>query len=197
VARKIQNNVLKSSGLTELLKTKTFATFNPKEQPEMYKIALDYAVNFKEIEAEKCNGLAFVGAIGNGKTHLLTAIANYLLDSGVQVIFVNTPELIAELRQAQFDDGQSITKKIDHIKNARIVIFDDLAKEKITAWVATQYYMIINHRYIHGLPVLFSSNCDFEELEEKIQDPAIVSRLMAMTKDRLIVCKGDDYRIKE
>lgn len=179
-----------------MLKAKRFANFNRSEQPEMYDVALEYAENFAEIEQDRCNGLSFIGAVGNGKTHLLAAIANELLNKNITVVFVNTPDLINELRQAQFGDDNTLDKKINLIKKARLVIFDDLAKEKATDWVRTQYYMIINHRYINGLATAFSSNCTFEELEEKL-DPATTSRLMAMTKARLVECNGDDYRVKE
>lgn len=192
--KKIQNNILKSSGLTEFLKTKIFKNFNQSKQPELYRVAKEYADNYSVIKNERCNGLAFIGSVGNGKTHLLAAIANKLLKKDILVVFINTPELIAELRAAQF--GENLDKKINLIKNAPVVIFDDLAKEKPTDWVRTQYYMIINHRYINNLPVLFSSNCTFEELEDRLGE-ATTSRLMAMTKDRLVMCNGEDYRIKE
>ncbi len=139
--------------------------------------------------------MAFTGTVGTGKTHLLAAISNNLLARGVAVCFVNTPSFISELRRSQFQEGK-LYKQISRINTTEVVIFDDLAKEKSTEWVQNQYYEIINHRYINYLPTLFSTNCNMDEIEDKLGD-ATASRLYAMTKERLIHIEDDDYRMVE
>ena len=195
--KKKMRRLLKASGLTESLREFTFNNLDPRpKQKEMYEEAYNYVKNYPEIKGQKCNGLAFTGTVGVGKTHLMAAIANNLLAKGISVCFVNTPVLIKELRKSQFEDSNKVEEQLEIISNAEVAIFDDLAKEKSTEWVQTQYYTIANNRYIKRLPTLFSTNCDIDELEDKLGD-ATASRLYAMTKDRLIHVVDDDYRMIE
>lgn len=195
--QKRMRRIIKSSGLTEELKKYTFGNFSPRPKQElMFKTAYTYVKDYPEIKEARCKGLAFTGTVGVGKTHLLAAIANNLLSKKIIVCFVNTPELIDELRESQFKDSNKMEKQLDIIKKSEVIIFDDLAKEKTSEWVQNQYYKIINHRYINGLATLFSTNCSMEELEDKLGD-ATASRLYAMTKDRLIHIVDDDYRMVE
>jgi len=194
--KKRMRRLIRASGLTEMLRKKTFDNFKPKpKQQEMYRVATDFAKNYPNIKNKRCNGLAYTGTVGTGKTHLLAAIANFLLSKGISVCFVNTPSFISELRRSQFEEGR-IDEQVDAISNIEVVVFDDLAKEKSTEWVQNQYYKIVNHRYINNLPTLFSTNSNMEELEEKLGD-ATASRLYAMTKDRLIHIVDEDHRIIE
>lgn len=186
--------LLKSSGLDE---TKTFENFNPRPlQKQMYDQAVEYVQNYHEIKNSRSNGMALMGRVGNGKTHILNAIGNELIKQGIQVVFVYTPDLMEELRLAQFDNNEGLTKKIELIKNAEVVIFDDLAKEKVKEWGQMQYDKIINHRYVHKLPTLYSTNSSISQLEDKLGEAA-TDRLMAMTKERIINCTDSSYRMME
>lgn len=195
--RKILQNRFKMSGLTEVLKNKTFENFKPRPlQKKMYETAKEYAGNYFNIKNNRSNGMALIGRVGNGKTHMMAAVANYLINKGVMVLFVYTPELIEELRQAQFISDGELNNRIGLVKNTEVVIFDDIGREKITEFARVQYDRIINYRYMNGLPTLITSNLGFEELEEKI-GMAATDRLMAMTKDRIIVCTDSSYRLVE
>ena len=77
------------------------------------------------------NGLAYTGKVGTGKTHLLAAITNNLLKKMVPTLFINTPNLLAELLAAQFSEDRSeMERKISAVSNIDVAIFDDLAKRK-------------------------------------------------------------------
>ncbi len=166
----------------------------------MYALVKNYLRDFKQIRvsSDEAKGLGLMGTVGIGKTHLLLAAANALLESGVPVIFVSTPELIAELYDAQFAPGlqQGLNARIAALGQAPVVIFDDVGKERITDWVRNQYYRIINRRYIRRLPTLFSSNLNFSAIAEKIGD-ASASRLFSLTRGRQVYVQARDYRIKK
>jgi len=195
--QKIIDRLIKHSGLTDELKLKSFSGFKiTKATKAMFDIAYTYAKDFNKIRNERPNGVAFTGTVGTGKTHLLAAIANNLLTRRVPVLFINTPDLLAELLTAQFSEDRSeMERKIGLVSNVDVAIFDDLAKEKISEWGQTQYYRIINHRYLEGLPTLFSSNCDWDQLVDKLGE-ATISRLYEMTRGRVANIKTYDYRLK-
>lgn len=195
--QKIIDRLIKNSGLTDELKKKTFSNFKiSKATKAMFDIAYSYVKEFDLVRNERPNGVAFTGTVGTGKTHLLAAIANNLLAKMVPVLFINTPNLLAELLTAQFsEDRTEMERKIGLVSNVDVAIFDDLAKEKVSEWGQTQYYRIINYRYLEGLPTLFSSNCDFDQLSDKLGE-ATMSRLYEMTRERVANIKADDYRLK-
>ncbi len=75
-----------------------------------------------------------------------------------------------------------------------VCIFDDVASEKPSEWVQTQYYRILDMRYRLRLTTLFSTNFTFDQIAERLGD-AVSSRLYALTKERQFYLEADDYRI--
>lgn len=165
---------------------------------EMYQMAREYLNDFYNIavgEGEN-KGLGFMGTVGTGKTTLLLAVANALLNQQVPVLFINTPNLFAELLEAQWrgDGGGLLNTKIHRVSTVKLAIFDDVGKETATERVQLQYYRIINQRYAEQLPTCFTSNFDFGEIAERIGD-ATASRLYALTKERQMNINAEDYRL--
>ncbi len=198
--RKNLKRLIRSSMLTNEMQEWTFDNYNPDRfTKELYEAAKDYAQNFDEIKQGKNNGFGFIGPVGVGKTHLMAAIANTILQKFVRLIFVNTVSLIYELRLAEFqrDNLEDINQKVYQLQNSDVVLFDDLAKEKSTEWTQMQYYRIIDHRYIHRLPTGWTTNCSLGELAEKLGE-ATTSRLVQMAGGRIIqVSPGaSDYRTR-
>ena len=189
--------MVRTSGLSDELKGKSFSNYAKTDtNKEAYQAAYDYVYEFSDIKGQRDNGLAYTGKVGTGKTHLLAAITNNLLKKMVPTLFINTPNLLAELLAAQFSEDRSeMERKISAVSNIDVAIFDDLAKEKVSEWGQTQYYRIINHRYLEGLPTLFSSNCSWDELSDKLGE-ATASRLYEMTKERTVHCTGEDWRMR-
>ncbi|MBO8169324.1 MAG: ATP-binding protein [Thermoanaerobacteraceae bacterium] len=187
--------LITASNMSDNLRQKGFKNFKvtPKTKA-MFDMAYKYVKRHEElIKAGK--GLAITGSVGVGKTHILAAVANNLLAKKIPVCFVNTPDLIAELRQAQFSSNKhEYERKIRALSKVAVVIFDDLAKEKVKDFAREQYYRIINHRYEHRKATMFSSNCTLDELAEKLGD-ATTSRLVAMTKDWFVHIEAEDYRV--
>jgi len=194
--QKAIDRMITRSGLTNELRKKNFTGYAAsKETAEMRETAWKYVKDFDQIRNECPNGMALTGTVGVGKTHLLAAIANNLLAKKIPVLYVNTPDFMAELLASQFSQDRSeLDKKITMAASVAVAIFDDLAKEKVSEWGQTQYYRIINARYQDNLPTLFSSNCDWDQLGDKLGD-AVMSRLYAMTRGRVAHVVAKDYRM--
>ena len=192
--------MIQASGLSGDERSIRFEQFEVTRQTEkMNQVVQLYLMEFPEIFRSRTasKGMALTGYVGTGKTMLVQAVANELLDRKIPVIFVVTPALIGELRAAQFNaSGQEIEEKILTLSTVDVAIFDDVAKEKISEWVQTQYFRIVDNRYRRRLPTIFTSNHNIDGISQRLGD-AVASRLYDLTKGRQVWCEADDYRLRK
>jgi len=177
-----QSRLQRYSGLEpKLLKNMTFDNFDwkrvnlPPEQRENLRKAFDTAFDF----AKSPDGwVVFQGVNGCGKTHLAAAIANYRLKAGQPVKLVVVPDLLDHLRSS-FSPESTVTydQLFEEVKNAPLLILDDLGKQSTTPWAQEKLYQIINHRCNYQLPTVVTTNCTTDEIDSPISsrfvDPKI------------------------
>ncbi|WP_219973659.1 ATP-binding protein [Rubrobacter xylanophilus] len=184
------------SGLSRRMKGYTLSGFNPYVSPAAAK-ALEkvesYLKNWEE-NREQGRGLYFCGGVGTGKTHLAVAVMNELIQRRrVPSLFVTVPELLDNLRGAYNDPGRDLDEWMDAVKNAELLLLDDLGAEKANEWVRERLFVIINHRYRETLPTIFTSNIGPEELPRQLGERT-ASRIIAMCEG--VELEGPDYREK-
>lgn len=148
---------------------------NPAKQRNL-KMAFEMA---REYAREPDGWLLLKGGYGCGKTHLAAAIANYQLELGKPVLFVNTPDLLDHLR-ASYGPGatSSYDDRFDQVRNASLLILDDLGSHSNTEWAQEKLYQIFNYRYNARLPTVITTNVELESVELRIRsrmvDPSLV-----------------------
>jgi DNA replication protein DnaC len=165
---------------------KTFATFNP-DVPGVrraYVRALEYA-------RQPRGWMVLFGNYGCGKTHLAAAIANELLQSDCQVLFAVVPDLLDHLRST-FGPSSEVEydQRFEDIRDAQVLILDDLGTENASGWAREKLFQIINHRYNYAMPTVVTSNRAPKDI-----DPRIFSRLSdrALSQD-MIMIEAEDFR---
>lgn len=80
--------------------------------------------------------------------------------------FIHSSEFFNQLRENYSkNEGQRNTDLIRKVKDASILVWDDLMTEKITEFSMEQMQRIINHRYEAELPTIFTSNNKLEKLD--------------------------------
>jgi DNA replication protein DnaC len=124
--------------------------------------------------------LVLKGGYGSGKTHLAAAIANYRLDHGQLVLFINTPDLLDHLRATFSPSSEaSYDERFEQIREAPLLILDDLGTQSNSEWAQEKLYQIFNHRYNARLPTVITTNLELESIEIRIRsrmvDPALVT----------------------
>jgi DNA replication protein DnaC len=119
---------------------------------------------------------------------------NELIRKQEPALFVTVPELLDNLREVYMIPGRDIDEWMDTVKNANLLVLDDLGAEKPTPWVQERIFVIVNHRYREALPTIFTSNIGPKDLAAQLGERT-ASRIVAMTEG--IELEGDDYREAE
>ena len=145
---------------------------------------------------EPAGWLVLYGGKGNGKTHLAAAAANHLIARGRPVLFVNVPEFLDWLRESysrpSFDEGaESFTHRFELVRDAPVLILDDLGAESGTAWANEKLYILLNYRLEMSLPTMITSNLRFEDFPGRIR-----SRLGEVGFSVLVHNPAPDYRLR-
>lgn len=135
--------------------------------------------------------LLFFGGYGCGKTHLAAAIGNHRLSENQPAIFLTVPDLLDHLRTSFGPNSElGYDEMFEQLRDAPLLILDDLGAESSTQWANEKLYQLFNHRYTRQLPTVVTTNCDLEEI-----DPRIRSRLSDYNLSRLVNMQNvPDYR---
>ncbi len=164
-------------------------------------IAKDFVDGYKPGAMSK--GLYIYGKFGVGKSFLLGAIANELAEKHVASMIVYFPEFVREMKQSLND--QSTGEKLEAVKSAPVLMIDDIGAETMSSWIRDDILgTILQHRMLEGLPVLFTSNFNYSELEhhlthsqrgeaEALKAARIMERIKHLTKP--IEISGANLRI--
>ena len=133
------------------------------------------------------------GDIGTGKTFLASCLARELHREGVHLLWTKVGDIIRELNDAHKSYKKSEQDVIDKYGKARVLILDDLGKERPTEWMIQQLYAIIDGRCENERATVITSNyCGSSDLLERLTPTAPPNEYAGDTTGRAII-----DRIKE
>ncbi len=134
---------------------------------EQYRRCVDDARAF----AEAPDGwLVLCGASGCGKTHIAAAVVNRLLERGEPALFVVVPDLLDHLRSA-YQPGADVRydELFERVRNARVLVLDDLGTQSPTPWAQEKLFQLVNHRFNARLPTIVTTNLLPEQMDERLR----------------------------
>ena len=201
-------------GVPPLFSLKTFSNFNRKLQPKAFDAltAYDYAYDGGNERAAPSLVLLSPGVYGVGKTHLVCALANHIIETEetavsvrdgwislnrCPVFFTTEARLVTRIR-ATFNnqDGEKDEDIYQQLSRVDLLILDDVGKvrPRDPAFLQGVYYRIIDDRYTGEVPVILTTNLDYAELEAHTGG-ASADRLREMCgKDGFLKLVGKSYR---
>jgi DNA replication protein DnaC len=130
--------------------------------------------------AEEPHGwIVMAGASGSGKTHIAAAIANRSVALGRPALFTVVPDLLDHLRSAYRPDTElGYDALFAQVRDAPVLILDDLGTHNTTPWAEEKLFQLLNHRFNGRLPTVITTGARLHELNERIRtrltDPAVV-----------------------
>lgn len=185
-------------------------------QKAMYQMTLEYLEAFKSgvkrnfgfyavigdqrlkkmDEEERYAAKTEVNNFGIGKTHLHIALAKQLIKEGYRVLSISDAAFMEELMMAKRmnDEGETANKLMRNVKDADLVIWDDIGKGKWTESRESAYFQIIDYRDKANKPIVFSTNEDKGTLTDRIGSAAS-SRLFGKCGDFQLAATGKDIRL--
>jgi DNA replication protein DnaC len=134
--------------------------------------------------------LILVGPSGCGKTHLACAIANYRLSLGQSVLYIGAADLLDHLRSA-FSPSSEIAhdELFERVKNAPLLILEDLAMTATTPWAKGKLEQLLDHRFNLRLPTVITTDVPIEEFDEGLRghltDPELCNICVIQGKSAL------------
>jgi DNA replication protein DnaC len=179
----------------EMLRRMTFEQFDIRgnRPSSQQQASLQAAFEAAQSYARDPDGwLTLFGDTGVGKTHLAVAIAAERLKLGMTAYFAFVPELLDYLRFTFTPESRVTYDRVfDQIKNAHLLILDDLGQENTSPWAYEKLYQIVVHRHNARLPTIITSMLDLTDesgpISSRVQDPSV---------GILIRMDAPDYRVK-
>ena len=97
---------------------------------------------------------------------MVAALAHDLSEKrGVSSTLLHYPSFVIDVKNA-IGDG-NVKTLVDEIKQAEVLILDDIGAEQSTPWVRDEILQVIlQYRMQEDLPTFFTSNFNFEDLEK-------------------------------
>lgn len=200
-------------GIPAALQTRTFANFKRRLQAQAYDRVKAWATGWPFANPRGYPSMLLFsqeGVYGVGKTHLLVAAVNSVVDrwdgdpdtAVCPVRFETGPSLkerivatynVPDSQREWHETAEDIYRVLIGVP---LLVLDDVGKEKPSDHTRQVYYHLINERLNRELPVLVSSNKDPEsDAMADVMHGATVSRLLGMTRGEVLELSGADQRL--
>jgi len=164
------------------------------------EISTPLAACIEKFRGGEGQGLTLFGPEGRGKTQVaISAGVEWCVDhSTASIKYILVPELFLGLR-GSFDRVADVPTEFDQmqvLQNVKVLILDDITKERASGYVASWMFMLLDTRYRKMLPTIVTMNTDLQGLADQMgkeYGKYIVSRLVQMNGNA-IQLTGRDRR---
>ena len=191
LAKKFENSLI-----TPYFQKKTFE--NLKVKAEQYgnmaelKQLQRYAQNF--IKGQRGSGIYLIGKPGTGKTSMIAAVCNDLLNRGFNCLFITFSALMERFTKYSYENNGDIFPLLMWLVKFDFIVLDDIGRENYTDRRKEIAYRIIDTILNYEVPAAFTANPEMEARLKKIEDwDAILDRLKDICAMQLVF-KGESKR---
>ena len=120
--------------------------------------------------ANPAGWIVLTGPSGSGKTHLAAAIVGERIKLGFPTLYASAPDLLDHLRSAYSPESETpFDETLDTVKNAPLLVLDDLGVQSGTPWAREKLDQLLNHRFNAELPTVIITITPLGELEDRLR----------------------------
>lgn len=149
------------------------AGYNPEDiylNPKR-RVILSLINRFIENYPNPQKGIYLYGPYGCGKSYLMLHLAHQLTELGANVLFVYYPEFVRLIKSTIGRDSEMFDDMINQLKEADILILDDLGGEMSSAYIRDEVLSpILQERMLQRKPMFVTSNLSKDLLTEHLRD---------------------------
>lgn len=157
---------------------------------QAFNTVLTYGNKFTD---DTSTGLYLYGPTGVGKSLLAKKALTIVLNKGYSAYITNVPKLMNDIKKEnQVFSKDTLNKCID----VDLLVLDDFGAERGTEYETEQLFLILESRWRDYKPIIFTSNCDLDEISQKYNDK---NRLFSRISGTSVILRvdGEDMRTKE
>lgn len=179
------------SGIPARYRNRVLANFKPLNRSCEDALAqVRGYVDRLEQHYDEGRGLALIGPIGVGKTHLVCGALTAIIAAGRGGRFISTTDLFATIKAGFGTKGDSQGDDLlDELARAQWLVLDDLGAERGSEWEQSTLHALLGRRYDDTLPTIVTSNTF--DLRRFVGD-RVADRLRECTT--FVELSGDSYR---
>jgi DNA replication protein DnaC len=140
--------------------------------------------------------LILCGPSGTGKTHLGIAIAYRAIQNGFEALFTSAAALIEALSVATRRGDLATT--LARYTHPSVLVIDEVGYLTVGGDAANLLFQVVNERYLHRRPMLFTTNKPLAAWGLVLHDPDLAEAILdrVLERGRLVELRGASYRTR-
>ena len=140
--------------------------------------------------------LILCGPSGTGKTHLAIAIAYRAIQNGYEALFTSAAEMIETLSGAT--RRGELARALAHYTHPSVLVIDEVGYLTVGGDAANLMFQVVNERYLHRRPMLFTTNKPLAAWGLVLHDPDLAEAILdrVLERGRLVELRGASYRTR-
>lgn len=140
--------------------------------------------------------LVLCGPSGTGKTHLAIAIAYRAIQNGYEALFTSAAGMIEDLSTATRRGG--LARTLADYTHPPALVIDEVGYLTVGGDAANLMFQVVNERYLHRRPMLFTNNKPLAAWGLVLHDPDLAEAILdrVLERGRLVELRGASYRTR-
>ena len=140
--------------------------------------------------------LIFSGPSGTGKTHLAIAVAYRAIQNGFDALFTTATALIEELSTATREG--KLREPLVSYTHPDVLVIDEVGYLGYGPDAANVLFQIVNDRYLHRRPMIFTTNKPLGAWGRVLHDPDLAEAILdrVLERGRHFELRGPSYRTR-
>jgi DNA replication protein DnaC len=140
--------------------------------------------------------LVLCGPSGTGKTHLAVALAYRAIQNGYEALFTSAAVLVESLSAAT--RRGELAEYLSRYTHPHVLVIDEVGYLTVGGDAANVLFQVVNDRYLHGRPMIFTTNKPLAAWGLVLHDPDLAEAILdrVLERGRLLELRGASYRTR-